>query len=132
MSRRRSAGSRVRTDSPSSRMSPPLISIMRLTSRIAVVLPHPDGPTSTQTSPAGTSKLRSWIAGDAEPAYVLETLRNSSVAACGCDDDPSAWAVFGLFTRRGPGEAGRSSVPTLRVLLSHGHGPAHGPCARDR
>ena len=32
---------------------------MRLTSRIAVVLPQPDGPTSTQISPAGTSKLRS-------------------------------------------------------------------------
>jgi len=27
-------------------------------------------------------------------------LRNSSVAACGCDDGPSSWAVLGLFTRR--------------------------------
>ena len=27
---------------------------MRLTIRIAVVLPQPDGPTSTQISPAGT------------------------------------------------------------------------------
>jgi hypothetical protein len=48
-------------------MSPPVISIIRLTSRIAVVLPQPDGPTSTQTSPAGTSKLRSWIAAVADP-----------------------------------------------------------------
>jgi len=28
---------------------------MRLTIRMAVVLPQPDGPTSTQISPAGTS-----------------------------------------------------------------------------
>ena len=28
---------------------------MRLTIRIAVVLPQPEGPTSTQISPAGTS-----------------------------------------------------------------------------
>jgi hypothetical protein len=35
-------------------MSPLLIGIMRLISRIAVVLPDPDGPTSTHTSPAGT------------------------------------------------------------------------------
>ena len=38
---------------PSSRMSPSVISIMRLTIRIAVVLPQPDGPTSTQISPGG-------------------------------------------------------------------------------
>ena len=40
---------------PPSRMSPSVMSIMRLTIRIAVVLPQPDGPTSTQISPAGTS-----------------------------------------------------------------------------
>ena len=32
-----------------------MMSIMRLTIRIAVVLPQPDGPTRTQISPAGTS-----------------------------------------------------------------------------
>ena len=31
-----------------------MMSIMRLTIRMAVVLPHPDGPTSTQISPDGT------------------------------------------------------------------------------
>ena len=45
-----------------------VISIMRLTRRMAVVLPQPDGPTSTQISPAGTSKLRSWIAGASDPS----------------------------------------------------------------
>jgi hypothetical protein len=49
-------------------MSPLVISIMRLTRRMAVVLPQPDGPTRTQISPAGTSKLRSWIAGSADPS----------------------------------------------------------------
>ena len=40
-----------------------MISIRRLTIRIAVVLPQPDGPTSTQISPAGTSSERSSTAG---------------------------------------------------------------------
>ena len=39
-------------------MSPSVISIMRLTIRIAVVLPQPEGPTSTQISPAGTVSER--------------------------------------------------------------------------
>ena len=53
--------------SPSIRMSPSLSSIIRFTSRSAVVLPQPDGPTSTQISPAGTSSERSSIAGSAWP-----------------------------------------------------------------
>ncbi len=44
-------------------MSPELISTVRLTIRIAVVLPQPDGPTSTQISPAGTSSESSVTAG---------------------------------------------------------------------
>src|SRR5437763_139311 len=37
----------------------PLVgSIRRFTILSVVVLPHPDGPTSTQTSPAGTSRSR--------------------------------------------------------------------------
>ena len=35
---------------------------MRLIRRIAVVLPEPDGPTSTHTSPAGTVSVSSAIA----------------------------------------------------------------------
>src|SRR2546429_134979 len=56
-------------------MSPEVIGIMRVISRIAVVLPEPDGPTSTQTSPAGTVKDRSRIAGSRRPAYRLLTFR---------------------------------------------------------
>src|SRR5579875_768722 len=62
-------------------MSPLDSAIMRLTSRIAVVLPHPDGPTSTHTSPAGTVKDRSSIAAAWAPAYRLLTFLNSSGAA---------------------------------------------------
>ena len=40
---------------------------MRLTIRIAVVLPQPDGPTSTQISPAGTSSERWSTAGFSAP-----------------------------------------------------------------
>ncbi len=44
-------------------MSPPVIGIILLIRRIAVVLPEPDGPTRTHTSPAGTVNDRSAIAG---------------------------------------------------------------------
>jgi len=55
------------TLAPSSRISPSVSSIMRFTSRIAVVLPQPEGPTSTQISPAGTVSERSSIAGRDAP-----------------------------------------------------------------
>src|SRR5829696_8460763 len=51
MSRRSSEGERSRTERSPTRVSPSVISTMRLTMRIAVVLPHPDGPTNTQISP---------------------------------------------------------------------------------
>ena len=75
----RSAGSRSRSRAaararraparccPPSRISPPLSDVMRLISRIVVVFPQPDGPTSTQKSPAGTVKERSPIAGSRSP-----------------------------------------------------------------
>ena len=46
-------------------------STVRLTSRIAVVLPQPEGPTRTQISPAGTSSVRPSTAGLSEPAVAL-------------------------------------------------------------
>ena len=49
-------------------MSPSVIATVRLTIRIAVVLPQPEGPTSTQMSPAGTSSERSRTAGSSCPA----------------------------------------------------------------
>ena len=53
------------------RMSPSVISTVRLTIRIAVVLPQPEGPTRTQISPAGTSSVRWSTAGLSESAVAL-------------------------------------------------------------
>jgi hypothetical protein len=39
------------------------MSIIRLTIRMAVVFPQPDGPTSTQIAPAGTSSESESTAG---------------------------------------------------------------------
>ena len=54
MPRRRSVTSSELMLVPSIRMSPLVSSISRFTSFSAVVLPPPEGPTSTQISPAGT------------------------------------------------------------------------------
>ena len=59
------ARGRAPTRSPI-RMSPSVISTVRLTIRIAVVLPQPDGPTRTQISPAGTSRVRPSTAATSE------------------------------------------------------------------
>ena len=67
MWRRSSEGVRSRTERSPTTMSPSVISIIRFTIRIAVVLPEPDGPTKTQISPAGISRESSWTAGSAEP-----------------------------------------------------------------
>ena len=44
-----------------------MMSIMRLTIRIAVVLPQPEGPTSTQISPDGTVSDSASTAGSSWP-----------------------------------------------------------------
>ncbi len=58
-----------------------MISTVRLTIRIAVVLPQPEGPTRTQISPAGTSRESSLIAGSDWPGYRLVTSRKLTDAA---------------------------------------------------
>ncbi len=55
---------------------------MRLAIRIAVVLPQPEGPTSTQISPAATSRLSESTAAESEPAYRLVVSRYSTERAC--------------------------------------------------
>jgi hypothetical protein len=49
-------------------MSPEVISTIRLTIRIAVVLPQPEGPTRTQISPASTSSVSPSTAGASDPS----------------------------------------------------------------
>src|SRR3954452_21236491 len=65
------ASARV-TSSPPSRMRPEVGSTSRLIMRIVVVLPHPDGPTSTAIAPAGTSNESSSTA-MVPSSYRLET-----------------------------------------------------------
>src|SRR5262245_504153 len=57
MPRRSSTGLIDAVSRPSSRTRPDVGSIIRLTIRSAVVLPHPDGPTSTVVAPDGASRL---------------------------------------------------------------------------
>src|SRR5207248_9662490 len=101
-------------------MSPPVSGIIRLIRRSAVVLPEPDGPTRTHTSPAPTSRLRSTIAGSFWPGYCLETSRSTSSAACDNDDSPSDWAVFDTGKRKtGPGCRTSLLMSTRMDHLSH-------------
>ncbi len=67
MRRRSSSGELWVTSSPSSRMTPLVGSMMRLTIFIVVVLPQPDGPTSTTISPCGTTRSSSRTAGSLWP-----------------------------------------------------------------
>src|SRR5262249_7000248 len=52
------------------RMRPPLISSSPANMRSAVVLPQPDGPTSTRNSPSATSMLRSSTATASSKRFV--------------------------------------------------------------
>src|SRR5207253_11133325 len=82
MPRRNSVASSSRTLRPSIVMSPWSKSISRLTSFIAVVFPAPDGPTSTQISPAGTTSERCSTAAARRPGYRFVTsLKTISAAA---------------------------------------------------
>ena len=67
MPRRSSVGSNEPTLVPLIRMSPSVMSMSRLTIFIAVVLPPPDGPTSTHRSPAGMTRDRESTAGSDRP-----------------------------------------------------------------
>src|SRR5438105_1381443 len=65
MLRRKVTGSLCMMSRPSTFTSPASGSIMRLTMRIVVVLPQPEGPISTQTSPSGIASVSRSTAGRA-------------------------------------------------------------------
>src|SRR3954466_12992815 len=98
-------------------MSPELISTVRLTIRIAVVLPHPEGPTSTQISPAGTVSERWSTAFSRAPAYRLTTSRNSSSAASAGADTGLGHAIRPP-PRGGPGRGGAPPAPHRAARLA--------------
>src|ERR1700730_11481864 len=68
---------------PSMLIVPAVGSSSPATQRNVVVLPQPEGPSSTTISPAGTLKLTPSTAGR-PPAKTLTRLRTSSVAAMPC------------------------------------------------
>ena len=84
--RRSSTGSTRLVSRPSTRMRPDVGSISRLIMRMVVVLPQPEGPTSTMVSPSATSKDRSPTA-SAEalpnrlPTFCKEIIEVSGTAA---------------------------------------------------
>src|SRR3984957_9861826 len=77
MLRRSCTGSIFKTSVPSIRIRPPEGSMSRLIMRSEVVLPQPEGPTSTQSSPSGTVKLSSATA--SESALYRLVTRSSSI-----------------------------------------------------
>ena len=62
-------------------MSPEVISTVRLTIRIAVVLPQPEGPTRTQISPASTSRVSDVDRVGVGPRVALGDVRNATETA---------------------------------------------------
>ncbi len=70
MPRRSVAGSVARVSTPSMVTVPDVGSIIRLTIRSEVVLPQPDGPTSTVIRPVGAVRVSPSTA-TVPPAYLL-------------------------------------------------------------
>src|SRR4051794_7183182 len=75
-------------------MSPSVMSMRRLTIRIAVVFPQPEGPTSTQMFPAGTSSVRWSTAASVVPGYRLVAPSNVMLTAEEC------WSVMAASSSR--------------------------------
>ena len=83
-------------------MRPEVGSIIRLISRSVVLLPQPDGPTSTRISPLGMLRSRSATAGTSEPGYTLPTPWSSIIgggasafaAAVACGEYEEFWVTL--------------------------------------
>src|SRR5215469_2738172 len=72
MWRRSWSGCMASTSRPPTRIEPDVGSISLLIIFIVVVLPQPDGPTNTTSSPAATCRLTLSTAGSRCPAYRLD------------------------------------------------------------
>src|SRR3990170_6122113 len=79
--RRNRCGSVLIALTPATQMSPEVGSTMRLIIFRVVVLPHPDGPTSTTISPSDTSNERSPTAGEGLPGNDFETCSRRIMAS---------------------------------------------------
>ena len=115
-------------------MSPSVISTMRLTIRIAVVLPQPDGPTKTQISPAWTSRSSSFTAGSVGAGVDASSpSRNATESASACPTSPlvrprtTCWrcysAAAAMLTVHGARYALRSGIDGCRGSRLTSAGP---------
>src|SRR5215207_550607 len=116
MPRRRSAASTDMMSRPSTEITPPLGSIIRLIIRSEVVLPQPDGPTNTVILPAST--VRSSASTATVPSGKrLVTPRNSIIRGTSVfTDDPLPVAALGPTLDR------RTDIGDRRDLLVTGSG----------
>src|ERR671923_147544 len=117
MSRRSAASSRSRTLRPPTRMSPSVMSIIRLTIRIAVVLPQPDGPTSTQISPACTASDSAFTAGRSVVAGAAQHAPGRRRAGT---QSRAAAVVLEAREHADPVDLDRDVADQPRALLPHG------------
>src|SRR4029077_1788151 len=96
-----------RTLWPSIRISPESNETSRFTIFSAVVLPPPDGPTSTQNVPAGISSESSSSAAASRPAYRFVT-RSKTISAALLMSAPGCW--------RSQRAGCRTTAPGVRIL----------------
>ena len=116
------------TSVPPTAMLPVSGSISRLIIFMVVVLPQPDGPTSTTTSPAGMRRLTSSTAAPRWPGYRLLTPVSSIAAprvpwaACSaagaartprCTSRTSAVTSFGTTTNARSNSSASTTMPTV-------------------
>src|SRR5215468_8317031 len=99
MPRRSSAAGTVVTSRSSSQIRPVVGSIIRLTIRRLVVLPHPDGPTSTVICPDGAT--RSTPSTATVPSGNLFVTPSNRITTClqSAETDTAGPAYFGLESR---------------------------------
>ena len=114
-------GWRSRTDRPSSRMSPlgDLDHAVDQAHRRRLAAAR--GPDEDADVAGGDLEARACRSpARSARGSVFVTSRNSSVAACGCDDGPSAWAVSGRSRRRIPRARARRRVLVAPSRTSDG------------
>ena len=98
------------------------MSIMRLTIRIAVVLPQPDGPTSTQISPAGTVRRERVDGGSVGAGVALGRLGELQLDGFAVAGRPLGLGGVGFVKRKSRGRGGRCYPTGLMVFC--GQSPA--------
>src|SRR3954453_3804953 len=112
----RSRGATLLTSRSPMKIEPDVIASRPASIRSAVVLPEPDGPTSTTNSPSAISSDRSTTASTAPKRFPTSTKRTPAISAL-----------------HGPGKHPADEVPLQEhVDDHHGQGHDHGPGGHQR